>query len=154
MPGTIRTILVPHDFSPLSREAFARAEELAQLSGASIHLLHVVNSPMLHALTPAGPLFLTLPDVVTEGALLEAEEHLNQIASRSPCDVEVHVCEGLPTDVICEFAEMVAADLIVMGRHGREGVSNFLLGSVAERTQRRAPCAVLAVREARAARPT
>jgi nucleotide-binding universal stress UspA family protein len=151
MPEAIRTILVPYDFSPPSREAFVRAEQLAQLSGASIHLLHVVNSPMLHAVTPAGPLFLTLPAVVTEGALLEAEEHLRQIASRSPCHVDVHVCEGLPTDVICELAEKVAADLIVMGTHGREGFSNFLLGSVAARTRRRAPCAVLTVREARPA---
>lgn len=150
MPGTIRTILVPLDFSPLSREAFAYAEQLAQLSGASIHLLHVANPPMLHAVTPAGPFHLTLPEVVTEAARLEADAQLREIASRSRCEVEVHVCEGQPTDVICEFAEKVGADLIVMGTHGREGLSNFLLGSVAERTQRRAPCAVLTVRGARA----
>ena len=147
MPGAIRTILVPHDFSPLSRAAFARAEELAQLSGASIHLLHVVNSPLLHAVTPAGPFHLVLPEVVTEGARLEARQLLREIASESRCDVEVHVCEGQPTDVICEYADKIDADLIVMGTHGREGLSSFLLGSVAERTQRRAPCSVLTVRE-------
>jgi nucleotide-binding universal stress UspA family protein len=154
MPGAIRKILVPHDFSPLSRAAFARAEQLAQLSGASIHLLHVLSSPMLHAVTPAGPLHLALPDVVTEGARLEAEELLREIASQSRCEVELHVCEGLPTDMICEVAEKVAADLIVMGTHGREGLSSFLLGSVAERTLRRAPCSVLTVRESHEGRRT
>src|SRR5688572_15161436 len=105
MPGAIRTILVPHYFSPLSRAAFARAEELAQLSGASVHLLHVVNSPLLHAVTPAGPFHLVLPEIVTEGARLEARQLLREIASESRCDVEVHVCEGQPTDVICEYAD-------------------------------------------------
>ena len=147
MTGTIRTILVPYDFSSHSRAAFARAEQLARLSGASIHLLHVLNSPMLYAATPAGPFHLALPNVVMEGARLEAEELLREIASRSPHDVEVHVSEGLPTDAICDFAENLAADLIVMGTHGREGLSHFLLGSVAERAQRRAPCSVLTVRE-------
>ena len=87
MPATIRTILVPHDFSPLSQAAFARAEELARLSGASIHLLHVVNSPLLHAVTPAGPFHLVLPEVVTEGARLEAHALLREIATESSCDV-------------------------------------------------------------------
>ena len=147
MPGTIRTILVPHDFSLHSRAAFARAEQLARLSGASIHLLHVLHAPLLHAVTPAGPFHLALPNVVIEGARLEAEGLLREIASRSRCEVKVHVSEGLPTDVICDFAEDLAADLIVMGTHGREGLSHFLLGSVAERIQRRAPCSVLTVRE-------
>jgi nucleotide-binding universal stress UspA family protein len=147
MPGAIRTILVPHDFSAHSHAAYARAEQLARLSGASIHLLHVVNSPMLHAVTPAGPLHLALPDVVTKAARLEAAELLHEIASHSRCQVAVHVSEGLPADEICELAEEVAADLIVMGTHGREGLSNLLHGSVAQRTQRRARCAVLTVRE-------
>jgi nucleotide-binding universal stress UspA family protein len=109
---------------------------------------------MLHAVTPAGPFPLVLPDVVTEGARLEARHLLREIANESRCDVELHVCEGPPSDMICEYADKIDADLIVMGTHGREGLSSFLLGSVAERTQRRAPCSVLTVRGPREADPT
>jgi nucleotide-binding universal stress UspA family protein len=149
--SSLRTILVPHDFSSPSDAAFALAEELAQLSGACLHLLHVVHAPMLHALTPTGPLDLALPEVVLVGARLEAEELLSRAAVDSRQKVEVHVLEGLPTDAICTLAEKIGADLIVMGTHGREGLSHFLLGSVAERTLRRAPCPVLTVRSRHAA---
>jgi len=151
MPNRIRTILVPHDFSPQSDAAFARAEQLAELANASVHLLHVLHAPMLHAPTPAGPLQLALPDAVLEGARLEAGELLREIARHSEREVSVQLAEGPPTDVICEVAEEVSADLIVMGTHGREGLAHFLLGSVAERTLRRASCPVLTVRAPRKA---
>jgi nucleotide-binding universal stress UspA family protein len=149
--SSLRTILVPHDFSPQSDAAFSMAEQLSELSGACLHLLHVVHAPMLHALTPTGPLDLALPEVVLTGARLEADELLNRIAADSQQKVEVHVIEGLPTDAISTLAEEIRADLIVMGTHGREGLTHFLLGSVAERTLRRAPCPVLTVRGAPAA---
>jgi nucleotide-binding universal stress UspA family protein len=78
----------------------------------------------------------------------DAEESLRAIAGE---DAEVHVSEGLPTDAICRVASRLHADLIVMGTHGREGLSHLLLGSVAERTLRRAPCPVLTVRAPAAA---
>lgn len=148
MAKRIRTILVPHDFSPQSDAAFARAEQLAELTNASVHLLHVLHSPMLHAPTLAGPLRLALPDVVLDGARQEAGQLLREIANRSEQEVSVQLAEGPPTDVICEVAEQVSADLIVMGTHGRTGITHLLLGSVAERTLQRAPCPVLTVRAA------
>jgi universal stress protein A len=141
-----RTLLVPHDFSAQSRAAFALAEQLARRVGASLHLLHVVQPPALHALTPSGGLDLALPDVVVTGALLEAETILRKLADESRADVRVHVVEGPPTEIICQMAERLPADLIVMGTHGREGLAHLLLGSVAERTLRRAACPVLTVR--------
>lgn len=146
MPRRIRTILVPHDFSPQSDAAFARAEQLAELSHATVHLLHVLHPPMLHAPTLAGPLQLALPDEVLEGARVEARHLLREIASHSDQEVVVHVAEGTPTDVICDVAEEVSADLIAMGTHWRRGFAHLLLGSVAERTLRQAPCPVLTVR--------
>ena len=140
------TLLVPYDFTSESRAAFEQAERLARLADATIHLLHVVHPPMLHAVTPAGPLDLALPEVVVTGALLEAKELLLQVAEGSEAEVEVHVVEGLPTDAICTFAERLDADLIVMGTHGRAGLGHLLHGSVTERTLRRAPCPVLTVR--------
>lgn len=146
-----RTLLAPHDFSPASRAGFVYAEALARQAGARIHLLHVVEAPALHALTPAGPLDLALPDVVVTGALLEAEKLLIELAEASRADVQVHVVEGQPTEIICEMAERLPADLIVMGTHGRDGFAHRLLGSVAERTLRRAPCPVLTLRAGYAA---
>jgi universal stress protein A len=149
LPATtrlFRDLLVPHDFAEPSHAAFALAERIARLSGARLHLLHVVEAPALHALTPAGPLDLALPDVVVTGALIEAETMLRKLAEESRADVRVHVVEGAPTEIICEMAERLPADLIVMGTHGRDGLAHLLLGSVAERTLRRAACPVLAVR--------
>ena len=145
-PRLFRTLLVPHDFSAPSRAAFALAESLARLAGGRLHLLHVVQAPALHALTHAGPLDLALPDVVVTGALLEAERLLLEVADESHAEVRMHVVEGLPTEIICEMAERLPADLVVMGTHGRDGLAHLLLGSVAERTLRRAPCPVLTVR--------
>jgi nucleotide-binding universal stress UspA family protein len=141
-----RNLLVPHDFSAQSRAAFALAEPLARLAGARLHLLHVVQAPALHALTPAGPLHLALPDVVVTGALLEAETTLRELAQESRADVRVHVVEGPPTEIICEMAERLPADLIVMGTQGQDGLAHRPLGSVTDRTLRRAPCPVLTVR--------
>lgn len=146
MSPAIRTILVPYDFSSPAQAAFAHAQQLARLAGASIHLLHAVNAPMLHAITPRGPVRVALPEALRKGARLEAGELLREIASRAREEVEVHVVEGPPTEVICEFAARVAADLIVMGTHGRGASPGSALGSVAERTLRRAPCPVLTVR--------
>src|SRR5688572_9518765 len=140
-----RTLLVPHDFSPQSRAAFAFAEQLVRLSAGRIHLLHVVQAPALHAVTPSGPVDLALPDVVVTGALLEAEKLLLQLAGESRVEVRVHVVEGAPAEIICGMAERLPADLIVMGTHGHEGLAHLLLGSVAERTLRRAACPVLVV---------
>jgi universal stress protein A len=140
-----RTLLVPHDFSAPSRAAFGVAEQLAGLAGGRIHLVHAVETPVLHAVTPSGPLDLALPDVVVAGALLEAEKLLLELAGASRSDVRVHVVEGVPPEIICGIAERLPADLIVMATHGREGLAHLLLGSVAERTLRCAPCPVLVV---------
>jgi nucleotide-binding universal stress UspA family protein len=146
MPAAIRTILVPHDFSYPAQAAFAHAQQLARLADASIHLLHVVNAPMLHAITPSGPVRVALPEAVVLGARLEADRLLRAIANGAAEDVEVHVAEGPPTEVICRVARRVSADLIAMGTHGGEDVADRRLGSVAERTLRQAPCPVLTVR--------
>jgi len=150
--GALRTILVPHDFSPHSEAAWVRAERLAEATGARLYLLHVVHAPFLHALTPLGVVPFSIPSVAIEGALVSAEERLHQIADRSEQKVEVQVIEGPPTYWIPAVAERIHADLIVMGTHGRRGLVRALLGSVAERTLRRAPCPVLTVRAEKRAR--
>ena len=154
MTSPFRTILVPHDLSPESDGAVELAQRLVELAGGRLHLVHAVETPHLHAVTPAGVVALSLPSVVAEGALLDAEDALRKVAAsgrQSP--VAVHVLEGAPTDVICAVAEQLPADLIVMGTHGHTSLAQTLLGGVAERTLRRAPCPVLTVPVAAAAGP-
>jgi len=145
--ASFRRILVPHDFSPHSDAAVALADRLVALSGARLHFVHAIQAPFMHAVTPSGVVALALPSVVSEAALLEAEEALRRIADVGRRGaVGVHVLEGRAPDVICAVAGQLPADLIVMGTHGRTGLVHALLGSVAERVLRRAPCPVLTVR--------
>lgn len=132
----IRTVLHPTDFSPSSRLAFQLAESLALKHGAKLIVLHVSQ---------------TYPGVgreVPEELLSEsAREGLQAIQPRDPnLEMRRLVLSGPTAEVIIEFAQENACDLIVMGTHGRTGLAHALLGSVAEKLVREAPCPVLTVR--------
>ena len=147
---TFQTFVVPYDFSAHSREALRMATDLAQRFESEIHLVHVIQPPSLAYAayggpgTPApAPPFDTLElQRIAESALRDVAVEIEHDGSR----VHMHVIEspGIP-DAIHEVAAKVGADLIVMGTHGRTGLAHVFLGSVAERTLRRAPCAVLTV---------
>jgi universal stress protein A len=132
-------ILVPIDFSPGAEAALDYACELAGPLGAVVHLVH--------ALGPVGELPLSqrmIEDLTAERlrALDElAAYRRGRVAFGAPI---VEVAD--PRDLILAAAARVDADLIVMGTHGRRGLSRLVLGSVAEDVVRRAPCPVLAVR--------
>jgi nucleotide-binding universal stress UspA family protein len=144
--SAIRTILVPLDFSPDSDRALDVAADLASLFGAELHLLHAHHVPAL-ALSPYGA---AIPqgvwDDLREGARRELEERRTKLAARE-LDAQAHLATGPASDVICESARDLGADLVVMGTRGRSGFAHVLLGSVAERTLRAAPCPVLTVKE-------
>ncbi|RMG91747.1 MAG: universal stress protein [Zetaproteobacteria bacterium] len=138
-------ILVPTDFSPSSNEALRRACVLADTFGAHVHLLHVID-PVLFI----DPDLIAIPPVeeMTEALRKSAERRLGEQVRGMDTDVEifVHVEEGSgdPSRTICSFAERLPADLIVIGRHGRQGMlEHLLIGSTAERVVRHAPCSVL-----------
>jgi nucleotide-binding universal stress UspA family protein len=144
-----KTFVVPYDFSAHSRSALAMATDLARRFHTRIHLVHVIQPPALTYLPYGGPPTTAAGPV----AILElreiAEKALREVADSIAIDdgqVEMHVVESpnIP-DAIHELAAKVGADLIVMGTHGRTGLAHVFLGSVAERTLRRAPCAVLTV---------
>lgn len=122
----IREILFPTDFSPSSEVAGRAAADLARHFGARLHVLHVV--PPVTDPTPA-------PDA------------FRVVVSELGRDVAVlsEVSSGLPARQIAAYAPRAGIDVIVMGRHGRSGVSHALIGSVAEAVVRRAPCWVLTV---------
>jgi universal stress protein A len=144
----LKRILLPTDFSPTSDIAFNYALDMAARYGATIHLLHVVDDARYATAYPDG-FFIELPELRKQ--LSEAaDERLTTAAARS-ADVNViattGVIAGRPAQVIVEQATTRGTDLIVMGTHGRSGFAHLMLGSVAERVLRTAPCPVLVVRD-------
>lgn len=140
----IKRILVPTDFSPTSDLAMDYAADLARKLGAAIQLLHVVDEPSFAAVYPDG-YFVDLPALRVQ-AMDEAQKRFAALAGRVDLDVTTDVQFGRPAVVIADQALARGTDLIVMGTHGRGGVAHLLLGSVAERVVRTAPCPVLTVR--------
>ena len=133
-----KTILVPTDFSDFSQEALRYALRFAEIYGASLHLVHVVASTF--SLDDAQAIQIEkLQDLSKRLAdMLPDEEH----------KLEIHrqVLEGSVSSEIVGYADEHDADLIVMGTHGRTGVTHLLLGSVAEKVIRNATCPELVVR--------
>jgi nucleotide-binding universal stress UspA family protein len=138
----LQRILVPHDFSETSEAAVRYAVALARNFGARVHLLHVGDQARLDLETEF-PLGL-------EGAVEDAvRERLLKIVSPAE-QAELHpefvVRAGVPAAEIVRYASNYDIDLIVMGTHGRGPVSHMVMGSVAEKVVRTAPCPVLTVR--------
>ena len=146
-----RTILVPYDFSEHADAALSTAVDVAGRLGADCHLLHIVQPVTI----PYGTL-TTDQAVLPPPNMLEiresaskALEDVAQRLERADVKLETHVIEASNlASAICEMASKLAANLIVMGTHGRTGIAHVFLGSVAERTLRDAPCPVLTVRAA------
>jgi nucleotide-binding universal stress UspA family protein len=138
-------ILAPIDFSPNSEPALALAAELARAVDASLTIVYVYN-PTPHEV-PAGMPALAIfsaGDVIPEfnklleGAKLRAEQ-------AGAARVTTQLLQGLPYLEIVRLAEQQSYGMIVMGTHGRTGFAHMLLGSVAERVVRKAPCPVVTV---------
>ena len=143
---SFKKILVPTDFSAHSQEAVRTAADVAQKYGASIALVHVYE-PVAYTL-PEGYVLVTpqqLVDLNTEfdRRLAAAKKEAEAAGART---VTTELLQGPPPYEIVDFAERNAIDLIVMGTHGRTGIKHTLLGSIAERVLRKAPCPVLTVK--------
>ena len=138
----LKRLLVPHDFSDTSDAAVKYGTALAKKCGAALYFLHVGDRART-ALETEFPLGL-------EGAVQDAvRERLLKILTpqeQSDLNPEFAVRPGSPANEIVIFAEEKNIDLIVMGTHGRGVVGHAVLGSVAEKVVRTAPCPVLTVR--------
>jgi nucleotide-binding universal stress UspA family protein len=134
----IETILVPLDFSAHSRRALQYAIDLAGQLGSSLHLLHALHVPVDVRLTGDG--WADLRQAPLEGLQI----CMGEVAAAG-LKCETHLSDEYPATAIVQLAEEVGADLIVMGSRGLSGIKHVLLGSVAERTIRSAPCPVLTV---------
>ena len=139
-----RRILVPVDFSETSERALDVACDLARAVDGRVELLHVC---------PVDPRVYPFGWIVTEGverdiqaAAEKALEEWRQRAADRGVDTTATVLLGIASETISSVAHDHEADLIVMGTRGRTGLEHVVLGSVAERTLRLAPCPVLTVR--------
>jgi nucleotide-binding universal stress UspA family protein len=144
---SFKTILIATDFSDASTLALEYARVLAHRFGAGLRVLHVVETPI-----PLGS-ELYVPDVmsVTERAVDTAQQQLaTTMAHVTGDDVIGQVLVGNAARKIIEYAADHDVDLIVMGTHGRGAIAHLLMGSVAERVVRTAPCPVLTIRETEA----
>jgi nucleotide-binding universal stress UspA family protein len=141
-------ILVPTDFSPPSDAALEYAKAVATRFGASLYLLHVVDDPYraAYATEVYVPEVEGLRDELLADSVARLSDRLQSSDVRKLRATTAAVI-GTPAWSIVEYASAHDIDLIVMGTHGRGGMSHLLMGSVAERVVRTAPCPVLTVRE-------
>lgn len=137
-------ILLPTDFSDTARFALDHACELASRFDASVHLLHVVPDPAMQ--TWAVEAMPVVSDLA-ERWKADAERRLEEVRLDGLQTVRA-VRIGHAFVEILQYAVDNAIDMIVMGTHGRGPVEHLLLGSVAEKVVRKAPCPVLTVKQA------
>lgn len=147
----IKRILVPVDFSRFSLKALDYAIEIARPYKAEVVVI-VVIEPMNYAV----PRWLPEPTALLEEQRKLAALRLSQLEERikpryENCRTEVHF--GVVYEMINEVAKGLKADLIVIATHGRTGLAHIVMGSVAERVVRGAPCPVLVIRSLKPPRP-
>lgn len=140
---TIKSILCPLDFSDASKNAFRYACEFARSMGSKIYLLHIVEPRPI-----AADMTLTYIPVEEdlEKAAREDIEPLAHEAREKGIDVQVDVVIGIPSEVILHQIVESDASMLIMGSHGKTGLSRLLMGSVAEGVVRKAKVPVLIVK--------
>jgi nucleotide-binding universal stress UspA family protein len=140
-----RTILVALDFSEHAGAAVDRAIALAREAKATVHLLHAYEVPY-----SAMPIYdVQVPQVMLDSVRDASARRIEKVRAQvaaAGLECETHLVASPPTSGIIDTARSVNADLIVMGTRGNSGFQHALLGSVAERTIRLAPCPVLTVK--------
>jgi nucleotide-binding universal stress UspA family protein len=142
MIQNVKKILAPIDFSEYSMEALRGAMELARDLNGELHIVHVV--------APHFALLDKMREQARETLMVEeAEEELARI-KRDDCgnstEVFTQVMVGPPVPKLVEYAKEQQIDLILLATHGRTGIEHLMIGSVAEKLVRAAPCSVLVFR--------
>ncbi len=147
---SMRKILVPIDLSPAATRVLEQAQEFAAKFSAAIDLLYVYNPPAVLApealLTGVGSTELPFLEWLGNSAREQLAKFESQARSGGIAIANSYCELGDPALAIVERAGSGGYDLLVMGTHGRTGLAHALMGSVAEKVVRRAPCAVLTVR--------
>ena len=141
---TLKKILVPTDFSEHSNKALLYGAELAAKFGAELHLLHAIEmTPLMYG---EGAYIPPEMEIDRENAAVKQLDDLH-VAATSDVKVVRKVQHGHPFVEIVRYARENDIGLIVVATHGRGAIAHMLLGSVAEKIVRKAPCPVLTVRD-------
>jgi nucleotide-binding universal stress UspA family protein len=146
-----KRILVPHDFSPCAARALEVAADLARAHGGKLFVVHVSELP---ANLPTDTLIFPQGE---DGAGVRVDEHTTRAARRSleelveplrrsGLEVRTFAMVGEIEGVVFGLASEIEADVLVVGTHGRKGLSHLFLGSVAEKLVRGATVPVVTVR--------
>lgn len=138
-------ILVPLDFSEQSQHVLDYAIDLADKLEARLTVLHVIQRPVFGpgmGMEPVYGAYMEQAEPIANQNVSNAVEHVREAGVA--CEGEVDA--GTPFQQIVDMAVNKQVDLIVIGAHGHTGLAHLLLGSVAERVIRLAPCPVLVVR--------
>ena len=145
---TLKTVLVPTDFSDASESALRYGKAMAEAFGASLHVVHVMEDLLAHAW--AAEVYVSSMPQLRDEIEKESRQRLGALlteAERKALRAETALLAGNPFLEIIRYAKAHGVDLIVMGTHGRGPIAHMLLGSVAEKVVRKSPCPVLTVRD-------
>jgi nucleotide-binding universal stress UspA family protein len=147
------TILVPTDGSEGALAAAEHAIGLADRYDAAVHVLAVVDVDDVALTTPTDTDLGDLKSTLRTQAQADIDEIVSMArAEGQPTeaaivpDTEEAILVGVPHRSIVDYVEEEGVDLVVMGTHGRQGLQRVLVGSVAERVVRTAPCPVMTIR--------
>jgi nucleotide-binding universal stress UspA family protein len=143
--ANVRNVVAGTDFSEAAAASLKVAADWARGFGAKLHLVHALQIPM----PLIAPYEVAIPEAVIEGARREAKRQLEEAAkSVSGVAISTELASTPAHAALIDAATRLSAELIVTGSRGLTGLKHALLGSVAERTLRYAPCSVLTVRKA------
>jgi universal stress protein A len=143
--GEVAIVLAAIDTSNLASRVVEYAARVARRTwpNSQLHLLHVFRSSSFDRPASAG--------IDRDGLLEEARNHLEyhvrSARKQCPSPVVGHFSEGDPVEEVLKAARSVGADLLIVGTHDATGLERLLLGSIADKLAKRAPCSVLIVRQ-------
>jgi len=144
----LQNILIPTDFSELSKPAIEYAKGLAEAFDAQLHCLHVVDDAYQYW-SAIGPESLPIgppPDELLQLGRTRMEKFAVEYLSGTKGPAITYVAYGRPFAEIISYAREHAVDLIVMATHGRGTIAHVLLGSTTEKVVRKSPCPILTIR--------
>jgi nucleotide-binding universal stress UspA family protein len=145
----IKNVLVPTDFSEPSESALRYGKAFAETFGAALHLVHVLDeNALVYPWTTPDGTPIALGEARSEIEHM-VKDRLARILTKEETEkysARVATLSGSPFLEIVAYAKAENIDLIVMGTHGRGPIAHMLMGSVAEKVVRKAPCPVLTVR--------
>jgi nucleotide-binding universal stress UspA family protein len=144
----IKNILAATDFSASSQIALTYARALARQFGATLHVLHVIERPLSDSTNAIGAVGLMgeLQTALEAAERARLDDVITADDRRTLHATAVLRKLDTPAHAIVEYAQSEHIDLIVIGTRGRHGLAHVVMGSVAERVVRTAPCPVLTIR--------